>query len=236
MPQYKADLHIHSVLSPCGEVDMSPQFIVRRAVECGLDMIAVTDHNTTLQCALTRRLGAEKGLLVLYGAEVTTAEEAHCLALFGKEAPAAEFQKYLSERLPDVKNRPELFGWQVVVDENERITYEEPRLLISAISAGVEEVCREVHRLGGLFIPAHVDKPVNSLLRQLGFIPPNLEIDALELSPRTSADEFLIEHPGLSHHRLVSFSDAHLPEELSRRHTLFEMEELSFEALKKALR
>jgi len=229
---YRADLHVHTVLSPCGDIEMTPAFIIRRAKECGLHIVGITDHNSTLQCAEIRRIGEREGVFVLCGAEVTTNEEVHCLAFMEDFEKLSLFQEYLSRHLPPIRNKPDLFGYQLVVNEQEEVVDEAPYLLISALSQSMNQVEREVHRLGGLFIPAHIDKQKDSLLSQLGFVPPDLQADALEISYRTSPDKFPQKQ---KKHNYISSSDAHYPEEFSRRQTIFHMEALTFDEVRKAL-
>ena len=167
MKEYRVDLHLHTCLSPCGSLEMSPQRIVETALERGLDAIAVTDHNSTLQCPEIQALGEERGLMVFAGAEVTTREEAHCVALFADDRTRAAFQMYLDDYLPPVPNDPERFGDQVWVNARNEIVGEAPYLLISALDRSVEQIAAVVHRLGGLFIAAHVERPSFSLISQL---------------------------------------------------------------------
>ena len=253
---YRADLHVHTVLSPCGDIEMTPAFIIRRAKECGLDIVGITDHNSTLQCAEVRRIGEREGVFVLCGAEVTTQEEVHCLAFMEDMETLTLFQEYLSRHLPPIKNKPDLFGYQLIVNEREEVLGEAPYLLISALNQSIDQVEREVHRLGGLFIPAHIDKQKDSLLSQLGFVPPDLQVDALEISYRTCPDKFsqrflstfgmttqLTDGKGAREstvipnkvRNLISSSDAHYPDEFSRRQTLFHIGALTFDEIRKAL-
>jgi len=214
---------------------MTPAFMVRRAKERGLDMIGITDHNSTLQCAEIKRIGEREGLFVLCGAEVTTQEEVHCLAFMEDLEKLALFQDYLTRHLPPIKNNSDLFGYQLVVNEQEEVIEEAPYLLISALSQSIDQVEQEVHRLGGLFIPAHIEKQKDSLFSQLGFVPPDLRVDALEISYRTSITHFLEQHKKLHKYRFISSSDAHYPNDLGTRQTLFRMEALTFEEVRKAL-
>lgn len=229
------DLHIHTVLSPCGDLDMSPRNIVRQALKKELRILGITDHNSTRQAGMVAALGAFYGLLVLYGAEVTSKEEIHLLALFGDAASAGKFQEYIDAHLPFVANRSDLFGDQVVVDANDTITYVEPRLLISALTASLHEIEAEVHRLNGLFIPAHIDKPVNSIISQLGFIPEGLPIDALEISGFSGVEEARKKFNLSQEVAVIRNSDAHLPEDIGRNPSVFEIERLAFEEVKQAL-
>lgn len=234
MTLYRADLHIHTCLSPCGSLDMSPTVIVETALARGLDIIAITDHNSTLQCREIQALGAEAGLTVFAGAEVCTREEAHCLALFGTEDSRAAFQEYLDRYLPPVPNDPGRFGDQVWVNRNDEIMGEAPYLLISALDRNVNQVAAFVKRLGGLFIAAHVERPSFSLISQLGFIDPSLPLDAIEY---TDASRFARLQSGqkyLSNYTSYPASDAHYPEQIGRNPCLVQASEPLFDNLKMA--
>ncbi|TVR42813.1 MAG: PHP domain-containing protein [Bacteroidia bacterium] len=235
MNRYRADLHVHTVLSPCGDLEMSPSNIVKRAALKGIDILGVTDHNSTKHGALIRKLAEKEGIFVLCGAEVTTREEIHCLAFFENDDTLEKFQQYLDTYLADVWNNPSRFGYQVVVDENDMIVEEVNRLLIAAIDQSIDEVEEEVHALGGLFIPAHIDRPSHSLISQLGFMPPGLKVDALEVTGRTTPEDMVSQFPELAPYSFIGSSDAHFPEQLGTRMTVFEMETRSFAEIKKAL-
>lgn len=233
---YHADLHIHTVLSPCGDIDMSPVNVIHFAKDRGLDIIGISDHNSTRQSPIIRDLGEKQGIFVLTGAEVTTAEEAHCLAFFPDEQRRLKFQAYLDHYLPAIPNNPEKFGYQVVADASDQILYEEEKLLISALSQTIEEVEKQVHELEGIFIPAHIDKPRFSILSQLGFIPRNLQFEALEISRHIHLGDFLSLHPELKGFPFIQSSDAHFPEEIGKVSTSLEMPGITFENIRKAIR
>lgn len=235
MKKFRADLHIHSVLSPCGDLDMSPRRIVAEAKARGLDAIAVTDHNSTLHGPLTRELAKPLGIKVFYGAEVTTREEAHCLCLFDTEEQRVAFQQFIDRNLPIIKNDPKRFGYQVVVNENDEILQEVEPLLLSALLTGVNDLEKEVHRLQGLFIPAHVDRPMYSLTSQLGFIPADLQFDAIEVFRNTKVEEFKGRNKHLQNPTIIKNSDAHVPNQIGTTYTEYLMEALEFSELSKAL-
>ena len=235
MNRFKADLHIHTVLSPYGDLEMSPTNIIRAAKSKQLDLIGITDHNTTRQCIVIRELGLKEGIYVLCGAEVTTKEEAHCLAFFDTTESLEAFQVYLDAHLPEVKNNPDLFGYQVAVDADDNIFFEEDRSLLSAIDQSIEKIEETIHSLNGIFIPAHINKSKNSVISQLGFIPDDLKFDALELSKHISREEFISKNKYLKDNVFIKNSDAHLPELIGETTTLFIMEALNFEEIKKAL-
>lgn len=235
MNTYQADMHVHTVLSPCGDLSMSPANIVNRAVEIGLKIFAITDHNSTLHGPVTRKLAEKKGIMVIYGAEVTTKEEVHCVCLFEKEEQRALFQKYIEENLPNIKNNPAFFGHQVVVNENEEILEEIEPLLITGLNVGLDEIEKKVHQLEGLFIPAHIDRLKYSLVSQLGFIPKNLRCDALELSKTTPLEKALKDFSYVKDLRFIRSSDAHSLNQLGTANTALKMEDLTWKELNMAI-
>lgn len=234
MKTFRADLHVHSVLSPCGDLEMSPVRIVEKALTEKLDVIAITDHNTTRQCREIMELGLEHGLWVICGAEVNTREEVHCIALFETINQAEIFQAYLDKYLPDIENMPDIFGYQVWVNRNEEILGEESKLLWSALAQSIEEVVAEVVALEGIVFPAHVDRQVNGILRQLGFIPAGLKIDAVEVCFKKSLELKELKDVARQH-CVIANSDAHVLEQVGQRVTLLTMESLDFNELRKAL-
>jgi len=235
MKDYRADLHIHSVLSPCGDLDMSPRNIIRHAVRRQIDILGITDHNSTRHGPLMRKLGKEHGVFVLTGAEVTSREEVHCLAFFETDEQLTSFQEYLDKELMPFRNDPGRFGHQVVVDKDDNIVDEVENLLIYSIDQGVDQIEQMVHSLEGLFIPAHVNRAINSILSQLGFMPSGIKADALEISRHVGRKEFLDEHPDLSHFTFIQSSDAHFPEDIGRVFSLFRIKEVNFGEIKMAL-
>lgn len=236
MKTVQADLHLHTVLSPCGDLEMSPSAILETAKAKKLGIVGITDHNSTRQAGIIRDMGRETGIFVMTGAEVTTREEAHCLAFFPADEPLNLFQRYLDAHLPDFPNDPDKFGYQVVADRNDHIIYEEKRLLISALDQSLEEIERQVHALDGIFIPAHIDKSRFSILSQLGFIPPGLRCDALELSPYSSYDVFIKTYPYLKKYPFIRSSDAHYLKDIGKTSTFLMLEEISFSAIRQFLR
>ncbi|MEG2070096.1 MAG: PHP-associated domain-containing protein [Bacteroidales bacterium] len=235
MNRYKADLHTHTLLSPCGDLDMTPDHIIELALQRGVDIIGITDHNTTLHCKLAEHYSHNRDIFVLCGAEVTTKEEAHCLAFFPTHESLDTFQQYLNEHLPDIPNSPDFFGDQVQIDEEMNIVYEEPRLLTSGLDVPIEEIARKVHELNGIFIPAHIDKMKNSVISQLGFIPFDLEYEAVELSDKGNAEELKKIHPYLKQKSFIRSSDAHFPDKIGTATCFFEMETRNFEEIRLAL-
>lgn len=232
---YKGDLHNHTVLSPCGDIEMTPSFYVEAAVTAGYSIIGVSDHNSTRQCAEICELARDAGLFILTGAEVCTKEEVHCLAFVNGEESLRALQEYLTKYLPPIVNDPEKFGYQLWVDKNEQILGEEEYLLISAIEQSIDQVEAFVHSLGGIFIPAHIDKNKNSILSQLGFIPFDLKVDSLEVSKRCELEPFISQNKYLKGYNYIRSSDAHYREDFARTACNFYLEQLTFDEIKMAL-
>lgn len=232
---FKADLHTHTLLSPCGDLDSTPEMIIETALRRGLDIIGITDHNSTRHCRLATHYSHNRDIFVLCGAEVTTKEEAHCLCFFKDFESLDLFQEYLDEHLPDIPNDPDFFGDQVQIDEDDNIIYEESRLLTSALDVDVEEISSKVESLDGIFIPAHIDKARNSLISQLGFIPFDLKYDAVELSEHGRKETILKSHSYLKGKSFIRSSDAHFPDKIGTTTCYFNIETRNFEEIRKAL-
>ncbi|MEA1874728.1 MAG: PHP domain-containing protein [Bacteroidota bacterium] len=229
MKMFKADLHIHTCLSPCGNLDMSPRNIVNQAIENGLDMIAITDHNSTHNVKTCMELAENTDLFVIPGCEMTSEEEVHCLGYFPDINSLDVFQSYLDSHLTDIENNPEKFGFQVAVDKFDTINYEESRLLVAALKQPLEAIAEQVISLGGIFVPAHIDKTKNSVISQLGFLPYGLNYNALELSPNTCLSTYKSIRPELASHLFIQSSDAHFLNDIAKVHTKFYMETLDWE-------
>lgn len=212
-----ADLHLHTVLSPCAEVEMIPPLIIRRALELGLDWIAVTDHNSAGNVRAMLAAADGTGLAVTPGLEVESREEVHLVCLFDTAEQAEAWGALVAAHLPLRKNDERFFGAQFVVDAQGEYVRTEERLLLTSADLSMEEVVRGVAGIGGLVVAAHVDRPANSLLGNLGFIPPGLDIGGLELSRWAGGDQFHRDHPELAGYGLISSGDAHRLSEMMRR-------------------
>lgn len=210
------DLHLHSCLSPCGSEDMTPSNIVAMCLLKGLDVIAVTDHNTMGNCPAVCALAERyEGLTVLPGMELCTAEEVHVLCLFPTLAQAMGFDALVHDTLPPILNRADIFGEQLIMDEREQILGQEPLLLLNATSISFEGLYERVTAFGGIMIPAHIDRPSNGLLSNLGFIPPDSRFRCAELRDLSKAEVLLAANPYLERCRIISNSDAHTLEDIN---------------------
>ena len=219
---YVAELHVHSVLSPCAEVEMIPPLIVRAALERGINLIAVTDHNASANVLAVQKAAAGTGLVVWPGMELQTREEVHLLCLFDTVRQCREWQDEVFRRLPPLVNKEEAFGAQFVVDSEGEWVRTEERFLAGAVNIGMEEAVTQVHSIGGMVIPAHVDRPSFSLLSNLGRIPDSLKVRALEVTPLFVPGIGLEKWPQLKAWCLIVNGDAHRLREIQNR-TLFKI-------------
>ena len=223
--EFRADLHIHTCLSPCADLTMLPTAIVKRAKDQNLDMIGISDHNSAANVTAVKLAGEREGLLVLGGLEMASSEEVHVLAFFEDDASLSGMQSTAYENLSGA-NDEDVFGMQLVVDENDTPVDLDNRLLIGATSLTVEEIVALIHSLGGLAIASHVDRESFSITSQLGFIPEGLSFDALELSPNCEPNMI----PDYSSYGLpiVKSSDAHFLSDIGKASSTFLLGDLSF--------
>lgn len=209
MESLRAELHVHTLLSPCAEVEMIPPLIVQEALERRIGLIAITDHNASANVEAVQRAAAGTGLTVLPGMELQTQEEVHLLCLFDSIEQLFAWQAVVDGCLPDQENIPEFFGEQFVVDETGDFIRRENRLLLTSASLSLEAACRGVSELEGLAIPAHVDRKAFGLIANLGFIPDKLPIEALEISRRHTPQQARQAFPQVGSYPLVRSGDAH---------------------------
>lgn len=203
------DLHLHSCLSPCGSDDMTPNNLVNMAALLGFQLIAVTDHNACANTEAAVRAGCAAGITVVPGMELCTSEEAHIVCLFPTPAAALAFEREVARRSPPVRNRPEIFGRQLVLDADDALLREEDRYLLAAADLGAAEAAERVRALGGACFPAHIDREGYSLLSSLGAIPPEPGYRAVEISLRGDVPSLLRDHLELQHMLLLQNSDSH---------------------------
>jgi hypothetical protein len=229
---YKADLHVHTCLSPCADLKMSPRAIAERAKTKEIDILGICDHNSAENVPALIKAAGKFKIFVLPGMEITSQEEVHILAFFDKPEPAFKLQDIIYQNLPG-ENDEETFGMQVVVNENGEVLRFNNKLLIGASTLSVEEIVDTIHSLDGLAIAAHIDREGFSLVGQLGFIPPDLDLDALEISPHISLPE--AREKFNSSLPLTCASDAHFLEDIGTGMSSFYIQEASTTEIKKAL-
>jgi len=229
MKTYKTDLHIHTCLSPCAELEMTPTNIVTEAEKYGLDIIGICDHNSSENVSYVKKMAEDKGLDVTGGIEITSKEEVHILALFESEEELLAMQETVYEHLYGI-NDEDRYGDQVVVNENDEVVEFNRRLLIGATDLSVERIVDRIHELNGIAIASHIDRESFGLISQLGFVPEGLQIDAFEVSTQDKIEAY---KDGYS--PVVMFSDAHTLNSIGKKYTNFSMEEANLQEMGKAL-
>lgn len=234
--KFHYDLHIHSCLSPCGDEDMTPINIVNMSVIKGLDVIAITDHNSIKNCYAAMEVAKDLPILVLPGMEVESKEEVHVLCLFKNIMEAEEFDKFITKNIPEIQLNESFFGEQVVCDGKGERVEKIKNLLSTSIKLSVNDIIKTAFELGGVAIPAHVDKSSYSIISNLGFIPFDLDIKTLEISKNTTKEAQLKKYPYLKNYEFIKNSDAHYLVDISERGNAIDLPELDAEALIKYLR
>lgn len=225
------DLHIHSCLSPCGDDDMTPGNIVGMAAVKGLDVIALTDHNTCRNCPAAMAIGAQYGVMVIPGMEINTSEEVHAVCLFPTLEAALAFDAFVYERLMKFPNKETVFGRQLLCDEDDEVIGTEPNLLISSVALSFDELWEVVRSYDGVMFPAHIDKTANSLIANLGFVPPDSKFRTAELKNLKKLHEVKRENPYLETCRIISNSDAHYLEDINEPELTMLVKEKSVQAV-----
>jgi hypothetical protein len=215
---------------------MTPRNIVWHAVQNGIDIVAITDHNACDN--VTAAFEAAKGtnVIILPGMEVETKEEVHVVVLFEKMRQLKAWEKFVQDHMSGRLNDEKRFGAQFVVDAEDELIRVKPEMLLTSLSAGLAEVCAKVNDLGGLCIASHVDRPVYSVLAQLGFIPPDVKLAAVEVSRLTNPKEATRLFPAIGNLPIITSSDAHTIDDfISGPKTMFYIDEPTLPEIQQAL-
>lgn len=223
MNKYYYDLHIHSCLSPCGDDDSTPNNIAGMATLCGLNIVALTDHNTCKNCPAFFAAAKKYGIIPIAGMELTTSEDIHVVCLFEELSDALSFDKFVENNRIKVKNRPDIFGEQLVLDENDEPICEIENLLINATSISIEDVTSVVSEYNGVCYPAHIDRDANGVIAILGTIP-DCGFSFYELHDRKKIREFS-EKYGIPDDRFIISSDAHYLTDMRDKENYFEIDD-----------
>ena len=234
MGSYRAELHVHTVLSPCAGVEMIPPLIVRKAVDLGINLIAITDHNASENVHAVMKAAKNSDLTIIPGMELQTEEEIHVLCLFDTLDQLKALQNKVDHVLPDIPNNTEFFGEQFVVDHTGDFVRRKEQLLINSTSLSIEAAEKTVHDLDGLFIPAHVNRQAFGLIHRLGFIPEDLAVDALEISRHTTPEKLREKFPHVNHYPVIQSGDVHFLDDFLGA-SRFELYEPTISELKFAL-
>lgn len=239
MKRFVADLHIHTCLSLCAELDMTPSRIIDAAIKNGLDIIAISDHNSAENVEVAMKIAKNKGITVLPAMEITSYEEAHVLAIFPSSEDALKMQEIVYTALPDYSNQMEsdkLHGYQLVVNENDEIMNFNKRFFFGAINLSVKNIVETIHNIGGIAIASHIDRESFSVISQLGIISDDMQFDAIEISCNTGKREAELKFKQYAKLPFIASSDAHHLDDIGKRTTVFFLEEISFDEIMAALR
>lgn len=235
--EFPADLHVHTCLSPCAEDEMIPPNILNMAKLVGIKILGIADHNSAKNLSAVMEASCDFDGLILPGIEVQTREEVHVLCYFENLELAMEFEDFIYQHLPPGKNDPKRLGRQYVVDKMGNVIDEEDRLLIASVDLSIDKVSEKVVELRGIVIPAHAERMSFGIIGQLGFIPADMKIDAVEFSKNISVDGARNEFPDIfTKYSVVFSSDAHCLKDMVFKKTYFLLEEPTFDELRKAFK
>lgn len=222
MKRYYYDLHIHSCLSPCADNDNTPNNIAGMASLSGLNLVALTDHNTCKNCPAFFKAAEKYGIIPIAGMELTTSEDIHVVCLFETLSEALKFDDKLQEYRVFIKNRPDIFGEQPIVDGDDEVIGYEENLLPNATSLSVEDVPELVNSFGGICYPAHIDRDANGIIAVLGTFPPTPYFSAFEIRDKANADSYVKKY-GLEGKCKIISSDAHYLTDIKDAENFFEL-------------
>jgi 3',5'-nucleoside bisphosphate phosphatase len=230
---FYCDLHIHTCLSPCADLDMHPQALVEKALEAKLDIIAICDHNSSENVPYVIKAAEGKNLKIFPGMEVTTSEEVHLIAIFDSLSDLAKLQVLVYQHLAGI-NDEQKFGVQAIVNEKGEVEGINDKLLIGATDLPLNELLNYLHELNGLAIAAHIDRESFSVLSQLGFIDEKTNFDALEITSAIGFTQARVKYRELSNYSFIMSSDAHYLKDIGGAATRIVLQEPTFAELKMA--
>ena len=231
---YKADLHIHSVLSPCGDLSMSPSVVIEKLLEKKVDMFAITDHNSMANFQAYKAQADKFNIKCFPGIEVQTSEEVHIIALFDDYEKAKKFDRQCYLSLLPLENDPDFFGDQVLIDENENLLGFENRALINSSVWSLEETVEKIRIFDGFCFPAHEDAMSYSITAQLGFIPEVLDFPAIGITAKCDKENLFTKFPYFLKYALLRNSDAHYPQDIALGTTEFFIKDRSVKEIELA--
>ncbi|MEA4815643.1 MAG: PHP domain-containing protein [Lachnospiraceae bacterium] len=234
--KFSYDLHIHSALSPCGDNDMTPNNIVNMAMLQGLDIIAVTDHNSCGNVEAAIKVSEGTGVLVVPGMEAETSEGIHVVCFFPDIKIAMKAHDIIKNRLPGIKNKEKIYGEQFYMDATDEITGKEENLLVVSSDISIYELFDIVSDLGGACVPAHVDRESYSIMAVLGAIPEDLNVNTIEISKNKIPEEYIKENPYIGKYKYITSSDAHYLEDISENTNFIDIPEKTPKAVIKYLK
>lgn len=224
MNRYYYDLHMHSCLSPCADNDNTPNNLAGMGALNGLNVMALTDHNTTKNCPAFFAAAKRQGIVPIAGTELTTAEDIHIVFLFEELEAAMEFDLFLQSRRILIKNRVDIYGEQLITDENDEVIGKDEHLLSNATTITVEECAALGKRFGAVCYPAHIDREANGIVAVLGTFPKDCGFRCTEFHSAESIEKYskMYDLDGIT--KLVC-SDAHYLWDVSERAGYFDIDD-----------
>ena len=222
--KYYYDLHTHSCLSPCADNDNTPCDLLGMASISGINLLALTDHNSTLNCPAFMRAARNYGIIPIPGMELTTSEDIHVVCLFASLDDAMRFGEYVNGRRILVENRADIFGDQLIFDENDEKIGEEKYLLPNATDISIEDIYPIVTNYGGVCYPAHIDRHSNSIMAILGTFPEHLPFKCFEIRDSRNI-KYYVENYSLGDKIPIVSSDAHYLSDIRDAENYFEFDD-----------
>lgn len=225
------DLHIHSCLSPCADIEMTPNNIVNMSVLNGLNVIAITDHNSCKNCKALVEAGKKANLLVIPGMEICTNEDIHVICLFETVTDAENFSTYVYSNMPLIPHRPDIFGEQIIMNSNDIEISKESYLLLNATNISVNDILSTTNKYNGTAFPAHIDRSSYSVISSLGDIPPEAGFNTIEISTKGNIEKMKLLHPIIKDKLILINSDSHYLESLVSEKRYIEIDTLSTKSI-----
>jgi len=236
MRRFVADLHVHTLLSPCAEIEMTPSNIVWHAVQHEVDIVAITDHNACDNVAAALEAAKATTVTILPGMEVESKEEAHLIVLFEKMQQLKTWEQFVQQHMSGRLNDAERFGAQFIVDADDNFVAEKKEMLLASLTVGIAEITAQVKKIGGICIASHVDRATYSIISQLGFIPPDIKLDAVEVSKNMSVEQASQRIPTIGRFPIITASDAHIMDDfIHGPKTVFYIEQPTLGEIRQAL-
>lgn len=223
--KFSYDLHVHSCLSPCADDDMTPFNIAGMAYLKGLNIVALTDHNTCKNCPPFFAACEQYGITPIAGMELTTAEDIHLICLFKSLEDALRFSDYVYERIIDFKNDESVFGNQIITDKSDNESGREEKLLITATDMDIYTAVSEAKSFGAAVYPAHIDRRSNGIIAVLGDFPSDIGFVSAEFNDYSNRDEYIKKYPIVNRLFTVCSSDAHSLERINEAENFIELAE-----------
>lgn len=225
MNRYYYDLHIHSCLSPCGDNDMTPNNIAGMGTLNGLNIMALTDHNSSKNCPAFFKAAKANGIIPVAGMELTTAEDIHVVCLFPELENAMEFDAFVDGRRVKIPNRAEIFGDQLILDEEDNVIGSEEFLLLNATDIPIEKVPEIVKSMGGICYPAHIDREANGIIAVLGDFPKDSGFSLAEFNDGANIKPYAEKYPETADKKIIVSSDAHYLWKIKEKKEYFTLED-----------